>query len=313
MWTLKDKILANLFARVAYTVLRLSCWKRKTVAANVCYTNAALKNPPRYNELLKNLTRHVGELLFCFKFFKKLPHDFSQYPCRVCGFDFAIAKGSVVVLEKMRAGGIFLTAHYGNYEAMGPWLCCLGIPLVASYIPVKPKWLNVILERKIRAVNGKSYSVNAKTPRDFMRLLDSRKLFCLLADQDCRIPSAMEGLFLGRPVNVNPLPDFLLKHYPELPVYICWIEEVGGTRCGTIETNKLHILHAIEVKNEFEKESEHLKNPVSKNQLHVMSGTVISQFNKWLEERIAENPNLWYGFTHRRFFSCNPEIYHRDS
>jgi KDO2-lipid IV(A) lauroyltransferase len=36
---------------------------------------------------------------------------------------------------------------------------------------------------------------------------------------------------------------------------------------------------------------------------------VNTQFNKWLEERIAENPNLWYGFTHRRFYSQSPTIY----
>ena len=181
----------------------------------------------------------------------------------------------------MRSGGIFLTAHYANYEAMGPWLCRLGIPLVASYIPVKPNWLNNILERKIRAVNGKSYSVDARTPRDFLRILNDGKLFCLLSDQDSRIPSAIDGTFLGRTVNVNPLPDFLLKHRPQTPIYICWIEE----------KNRVRELHAIEVA----------------SSAHV--SVVNTQFNKWLEQRIAENPNLWYGFTHRRFYSRSPEIY----
>ena len=274
------KILAAVFAWGAYVVLRLAGWKRKTVMANAKH----VASPVNYDELLLNLTRHAGELLFCFGTFKKLPRDFAAYPCCVDGWTFDIAEGSVPVLEKMRKGGIFLTAHYGNYEAMGPWLCRLGIPLVASYIPVKPKWLNNILERKIRAVNGKSYSVDARTPRDFMRLLNDGKLFCLLADQDSRIPSAIDGTFLGRPANINPLPDFLLKHRPQTPVFICWMEEKNGVR----------ELHAIEV-----------TSPAPSLQ----SSVVNMPFNKWLEQRIVENPNLWYSFTHRRFFSRSPEIY----
>jgi len=290
------KILAAVFAWGAYVVLRLAGWKRKTVMANAKH----VASPVNYDELLFNLTRHAGELLFCFGTFKKLPRDFAAYPCCVDGWTFDIAEGSAPVLEKMRSGGIFLTAHYGNYEAMGPWLCRLGIPLVASYIPVKPKWLNNILERKIRAVNGKSYSVDARTPRDFMRLLNDGKLFCLLADQDSRIPSAIDGTFLGRPANINPLPDFLLKHRPQTPVFICWMEEVCGVR----------VLHAVEVERAQVPGAAHLVSPAQSNGASATDSNIVNMpFNKWLEQRILENPNLWYSFTHRRFFSRSPEIY----
>ena len=292
------KILAAVFAWGAYVVLRLAGWKHKTVLANAKH----VASPVNYDELLFNLTRHAGELLFCFGTFKKLPHDFSAYPCCVDGWTFDIAEGSAPVLEKMRKGGIFLTAHYGNYEAMGPWLCRLGIPLVASYIPVKPKWLNNILERKIRAVNGRSYSVDARTPRDFLRILNDGKLFCLLSDQDSRIPSALPGTFLGKPVNVNPLPDFLLEHRPQTPVFICWMEEICGVR----------VLHAVEVERAPFPGAAHLVSPAQSNgasPVQSSSSIVNTQFNKWLEQRILENPNLWYSWTHRRFYSSSPEIY----
>jgi len=298
------KIVAAFFARVAYSVLRLAGWKRGTVLANAKHvagafpdavsctaqksSNVANLVPVDYNVLLKNLTRHASELLFRFGTFKKLPHDFTAYPCCVDGWDFALDEAAIPVLEKMRSGGIFLTAHYGNYEAMGPWLCRLGIPLVASYIPVKPKWLNNILERKIRAVDGRSYSVDARTPRDFIRILNDGNLFCLLSDQDSRIPSALSGTLLGQPVNVNPLPDFLLKHRPQTPVFICWMEECGASPKDA-SSKKIRVLHAIEVGGAQFK--------------------VVEKFNKWLEERIRENPNLWYSFTHRRFYSQTPEIY----
>ena len=283
------KILAAVFACGAYVVLRLTGWKHKTVLANAKH----VASPVNYDELLLNLTRHAGELLFCFGTFKKLPRDFAAYPCCVDGWTFDIAEDSAPVLEKMRKGGIFLTAHYGNYEAMGPWLCRLGIPLVASYIPVKPKWLNNILERKIRSVDGRSYSVDARTPRDFIRILNDGNLFCLLSDQDSRISSAPSGTLLGQPVNVNPLPDFLLKHRPQTPVFICWMEERGASpKCASpkdASSKKVRVLHAIEVGGAQSK--------------------VVEKFNKWLEERICENPNLWYSFTHRRFYSQSPEIY----
>ena len=287
------KIVAAFFARVAYSVLRLAGWKRGTVLANAKH----VAMPVDYNVLLKNLTRHASELLFRFGTFKKLPHDFTAYPCRVDGWDFALDEAAIPVLEKMRSGGIFLTAHYGNYEAMGPWLCRLGIPLVASYIPVKPKWLNNILERKIRAVDGRSYSVDARTPRDFMRILKEGNLFCLLSDQDSRIPSALSGTLLGQPVNVNPLPDFLLKHRPQTPVFICWMEERCASPKGA-STKKVRVLHAIEV-----------VGAQSQIASSTESCVVNSQFNKWLEQRVRENPNLWYSFTHRRFYSQSPEIY----
>ena len=294
-------IMSKVFARIAGFALRSSGWKRSTVYANLRYVKDACggipadgsRYPSFYHALIRNLAHHAGELLFRFPTFKKLPREVSAYPCRIEGWDFALAEGSAPVLEKMRGGGIFLTAHFGNYEAIGPWLCRLGIPLVASYIPVRPAWLNRILDKKIRAVDGRPYGVDARTPREFLRLLGDGKLVCLLADQDSRIPSALDGEFLHRPVRNNPLPDFLLRHRPETPVYICWLEDA----CGQFKTDgpdiskTAHVLHAIEL-------------PRSSS-----AGGIMPAYNAWLESRIKENPALWYGWTHRRFYSKNQEIY----
>lgn len=287
--------MSKVFARTAGFVLCTCGWKKGTVFANLQHVDGAepregsplrISQPGTfYRTLLCNLTHHAGEILFRFGSFKKLPRELSAYPCRIDGWNFALADGSASVLEKMRAGGIFLTAHFGNYEAIGPWLCRLGIPLVASYIPLRPAWLNRILDKRIRAVDGRPYGVDARTPREFLRLLDSKKLVCLLADQDSRIPSALDGEFLHRPVHNNPLPDFLLRHRPETPVYICWLEDA---RCR-------RVLHAIEL-------------------LRASAPCgVLPAFTAWLESRIKENPALWYGWTHRRFYSRNPEIYARKS
>jgi KDO2-lipid IV(A) lauroyltransferase len=273
-----------IFEKLLYKALLVSGWKYDVVQSNLNFVHS---NPSKiiynkeYKQIILNLTHHVGDILFNFGSFKKLPHDFGSYPFKQNGITYKLSSNSEFVLNKMRKGGIFLTAHYGNYEAIGPWLCRLGIPLKASYIPLKPAWLNRIVENRIRSVDKRNYSVNARNPREFLRLLDEKNLFCLLMDQDSRIESAAEATFLGKKVHVNPLPDFLLKHRPGTPVFICWLEE---PKSGNERT-----LHAIEV------------TPIN--------NSINDVFNRWLENRIAEEPTLWYGWTHRRFYSCDPQIY----
>ena len=273
-----------IFEKLLYKALLVSGWKHHVVQSNLNFVHS---NPSKiiynkeYKQIILNLTHHVGDILFNFGSFKKLPHDFGSYPFKQNGITYKLSSNSEFVLNKMRAGGIFLTAHYGNYEAIGPWLCCLGIPLKASYIPLKPAWLNRIVENRIRSVDKQNYSVNARNPREFLRLLDEKNLFCLLMDQDSRIESAAEATFLGKKVHVNPLPDFLLKHRPGTPVFICWLDEP--------KSGNERILHAIEV------------TPIN--------NSINDVFNRWLENRIAEEPTLWYGWTHRRFYSCDPQIY----
>lgn len=299
-------IMSKVFARIAGFALRSSGWKRSTVYANLRHVYGTSYSK-FYGMLICNLAHHAGELLFRFPTFKKLPREVSAYPCRIEGWDFALAEGSAPVLEKMRGGGIFLTAHFGNYEAIGPWLCRLGIPLVASYIPVRPAWLNRILDKRIRAVDGRPYGVDARTPREFLRLLADGKLVCLLADQDSRIPSALDGEFLHRSVRNNPLPDFLLRHRPETPVYICWLEDGRGQfkTDGPGISKTVHVLHAIELPRASDT-SNKASDTCNENSL---PRGIMPAYNAWLEARIKENPALWYGWTHRRFYSKNPEIY----
>ena len=280
-----DRAAANLL----FFLLRTLQWKRKTIHANL--TLKYSKNIDLiYKHTIQNIAKDFCDILFKFNTYKNISNNINKYPCTYNNIRFEISSDSKDVLQKMRNGGIFLTAHYGNYESMGPWLCRLGIPLKASYIPLKPAWLNRIVETRIRAVDGKSYALSANTPREFLRLLDAGNLFCLLMDQDSRIPSAETGTFLGQKVHVNPLPGFLLKHRPETPVFICWIEEPEGAN------GKRKVLHAIEV-----------------TQKNRESSSVGEAFNRWLEERIEKDPTLWYGWTHRRFYSCNPEMYNYGS
>lgn len=306
---LARKISAKLFAQAAYLLLTATGWKKRTVIANAEHAQLDTCRRPNYRQIIYNLVHHASEMLFCFDAYKTLPENCAAYPCKNYGYDFDIAEGSAPVIEKMRKGGIFLTAHYGNYEASGAWLCALGVPLKASFIPLKPNWLNSFVYEKVRCVKGRPYSIDAHTPRDFLRLLDEtpRELFCLLADQDSRIGSALDGTFLGKPAKLNPVPDFLLKHRPETPVFFCWIEERG--RRKTLHAEEAERFRLNGRNDERCCNGRNDKRCCNSRIDDKQSSIVDGPYRKWLEERISENPNLWYGWTHRRFRSADPEIY----
>ena len=111
---------------------------------------------------------------------------------------------------------------------------------------------------------------------------------------------------IGNPQNLYlydhykiPLPDFLLKHRPETPVYICWLEDGCGRR-GDGGAKGVRTLHAIE-----------LSRTLGSGATDSLS--IMTRYNAWLETRIGENPALWYGWTHRRFYSKSPEIYAQET
>lgn len=279
-------LLAAIFSRVLCCILGTVKWKRSTIFANlrhVDYPVDIVDKQTFYNKILQNISRHASEIIFFLDSFKKLPRDFSCYPVEQLRERFRIDERSVAVIEEMRQGGLYLNAHLGDYEACAAWLCKLGVPLKGSYVTQKPRWFDNFLRYKVRSVNGKSYAVKADTPRDYLRLIEQGELFCLVADQDCRTNSAVDCTFLGRKVKFNALPSFLLQHCPGIPVFSAWIEDavIGGMVVRT--------LHA--------------------QRLFCNSENIGRVYSDWLESRIKANPAVWYGWTHRRFYSVNPEIY----
>lgn len=260
-----------------FSALSISHWKESVISANWKYIypeKSSAEISAFKKNFYKNLSEDAAGFLTGNDAFKKLPTSLGEYPVKNRNSIFSIDKNSIGILEKMKKGGLMLTAHFGNYEAMGPWLCQLGIPLTASYSKIKPSLLNTFLESTLRSANGYSYSRFIRNPKDILKLIDAHDLFCLLADQDYRKSSAVHTEFLGKPVNCNPIPSFILRHRPLTPVYICWIDKKQDE----------YILHALSIKSEKEDDA-------------------IQRFNAWLEKKIAEDGSEWYGWSHRRFKS----------
>ncbi len=263
-----------------FFILFFSKWKQKVLHANLklIYPLKSEKEKSFFRKhLLKNLAYDGADFLSGLKVYKKLPKSFDGYPKKINSIEFKIDPASMPVLEKMRHGGLMLTAHFGNYEALGSWLCKLKIFLKASYAPIRPHFLNEFLYNHLRSVDSYHYSTFISNPRFILRLLDQGKLFCLLADQDYRHSRPIRDHFLEQPVCCNPIPSFILKHRPLTPVFISWIEA----------TEKQRILFASEII--FSEKS---------------SGEqAIRIFNQWLENHIKKNAECWYGWLHRRFLA----------
>jgi KDO2-lipid IV(A) lauroyltransferase len=248
-----------MLSQTLFLLLSSAGWKQKIFTENVNLTADFFKNHnyPNYKAALRNLTKDATEFI---RGYRSTPE---------------IAPDSLPILNSMRKGGLLLTAHYGNHEALGQWLCRLKIPLIASYQPQRPAIFDRIL-RKWRSVDNQSYA-KILSPRQILRSIEQGKLFALLADQDYRQPNFTSGRFLGRDVHCNPLPNFILKYLPNTPIFFAHIHKEKNI-C------QLRIQQASP------------------------SQVIYTEYHHWLESLILEDSNQWYGWFHRRFHSTiNPQ------
>lgn len=265
-------IFQKILSKAIQTALLFFHWKRKIVYANLHYVfpeYSEHKINQVYQELLFKISKTAAEFLLGNQLYRKLPEKFENYPFNISDIQFDIHEDSKNCIEKMKRGGLLLTAHFGNYEAIGPWLCKLGIPLQASYAKIKPNFLNQFVEKKLRAVNGKSYTIFVKNPKQILKLISEKKLFCLVADQDYRKKSGVQELLFNKEVSCNPIPNFIFRHHPNTPIFTCWIEE----------KNHLRTLYIKELE----------------------TSAIYKSFHNNLEELIYSQLSSWYGWTHRRF------------
>mgnify|MGYP003288549409 FL=1 len=269
---MKFSFLHILVSKALKNTLLLLKWKKNIIYKNLHFIFPDFSEQKIfsiYRNLISNISETATEFLFGNLSYKNLPTELKLFPFKNNNIKFSIEDNSLPIIEKMKKGGVFLTAHFGNYEAIGPWLTRLGIPLKASYASIKPKFLDSFVKNKLRAINGNSYATFIKNPKQILKILDEQKLFCLVADQDYRKKNAMSSIFLGKEVCCNPIPNFILKHRPNTPFYICWI----------LETKNEKILHAIEIKNK----------------------DIYKSFHNVLESLIYSQISNWFGWTHRRF------------
>jgi KDO2-lipid IV(A) lauroyltransferase len=245
-------------------------FKHKIFAQNLRLTQPFFEKngarQPKYGELMGNMLGDALDFAFDFLYSRKKKGN------------LIVDGNSVPVLEEMKKGGIFLTAHYGNHELLGYRLAELGLPLNSASVAQKPLFFNRMLQRK-RTFKGKCFA-EQKSPMETLNFLKNGGLFAILADQDFRkacprrFIKQCKSEFLGVKVCCNPLPVFLLEHKEKTPVF-----------CGYLRQGK-------------ERQTLFLKKIDAEN--------LYGQYHSWLEGLILENPAKWYGFLHGRFLYSTP-------
>jgi len=220
-----------------------------------------------YGDVLKNMLKDVFDFVFRHPsniFFKK-------------NVDFKVDKSSLAVLEEMRFGGIFLTAHYGNHELLGYRLAEQGLPLNGAAQKQRPAFFDKWLQKK-RSFKGKCFAKKMET-QNILEFVEHKGLFAIIADQDFRksVPNSIEkeckNEFLGLKVSCNPLPAFILEHRPNTPIFCGYLQQIQS-----LETL---FLQKIPAKDFY------------------------SHYHSWLEKLILKNPAKWYGWFHDRFKTLN--------
>lgn len=254
--------LSSMISQMLARLFVLFRWKQHTVLSN-----ARLFNLPNPKQVYPKLIRHIfRELLFVVR--NKNFH--TQH----------ITPRALDALPELRKGGILLTAHFGNWEWMGPWLRSLDVPLMATYKPLRNPTMNRLMQF-LRNRNGSYTFPLSNQPFALRTHFRKHRLFTILADQDFRENNPRLHPFFSHPAHCNPLPETLLRLFPDSPIFM-----------ARVFRNASHEL-TLDIFPLF---------PSSPTELYPL-------YHLHLEDWIRESPEQYIGLTHRRLLSTLHTVY----
>lgn len=134
-------------------------------------------------------------------------------------------------------GGIFLTAHFGNWEMMQIISSFLAEPIMVLAREQQDKKLNSLLNR-LRESHGATAIQRGMGLRDFIRALREKKFVGVVGDQDA---GKYEGVILslfGRKTTF-PTGAFDLARRTQVPIVPCFMYRLADY------THELHLLPPI--------------------------------------------------------------------
>lgn len=242
--------------------------KYNTFRQNILLTHWKIRNPRcLYRKILHQILR---ELFAFFYYRRRLNHSNLQLTSRAAS-----------LIPELKKPGLLLTAHFGNYELIGPWLYSLGVPILATWLPLKNPLANKLLQ-KLRDPAQQYTALFPKGLTQIQQAILQGHRFTLVADQDWRSSAKHrkpQYSFLGKKVHCNPIPNMLILKNPQISIHMAWV----------IRKNRSLILDVC---------------PLSSD-----SAMVYEQYHHHLENLIHTYPEQWYGWIHRRFKSTYPHNY----
>ena len=143
-------------------------------------------SPREKARILRGAVNNLAYVAAEFSRMPKIPSErFRQRHIRIKGVD---------AIDLSR-GNIFISAHVGNWEWMGPALAGVCSKVVEVVRPMDDPWLDAVVDRTRRA-GGLDTLPSAKAGRDLIRLVKEGWQTGLLIDQGAR-KNAAPTMFLG--------------------------------------------------------------------------------------------------------------------
>lgn len=257
--------------RLAGRVLPL---RRRVADENLRQALPGLSGDDR-RRILEGLYRHMGRSLaeFC-----RYPVMDPRWLSKWVGVD-----GEAHLREALETGcGVFMvTAHYGNWELLGPGLAARGFPMTLMVGPQHNKLAEEMFNR-YRGFNGVEVLVTTTDLRGVFRALRAGRVVASAVDQDAG-PNGFFLDFMGRPASAA-LGAYRIARRVGSPVVMALTERRGMSHRIAIDP-PLRANPAVDPAPEAEAWARH--------------------FHSRLEEAIRRHPEQWF-WVHRRWHTRPP-------
>jgi KDO2-lipid IV(A) lauroyltransferase len=118
------------------------------------------------------------------------------------------------------SGALFLSAHIGNWELLGAWLCTQGFPLLAIEKPQSNRYVHALIGRVRKETGIELFSKDEADFRPLVRAIRSGKSIGLIADQNAGKRGVIAPL-MGIPTSTFIGPVYLSYRtgLPLLPLF----------------------------------------------------------------------------------------------
>jgi Kdo2-lipid IVA lauroyltransferase/acyltransferase len=196
----------------------------------------------------------------------------------------------VEIVERLQADGkkiIFVTAHYGNWEALGKAVTVrTGLKMVAVGRELDSKAMNAVLKKSRERFDAELISKHGAM-RKLVKALRDDKTVGILVDQNTADDEGLLIKFFGKDARQTPVASVLARRF-DAAIVPAFCEYSGFDRYKLSFYKPIYCAHTDDV------------------EADILACTQAQ--SDAIETQIKKNPNVWFWF-HKRWKNQYEEIY----
>ena len=213
------------------------------------------------NSIIKNMWSNYGRILSEYVYLKNF---------RNSKLDKHLVIQGKEILNEIKNNSekvIFVSGHFNNFELMAMQIEKSGINLAAIYRPLNNIFLNKIMENiREKHICKKQIKKGISGMRELLKLYKDGYSVALMIDQ--RVSEGIKSNFFNHPASTTTIPAQLIKKFKckVVPIYIERIDKINFKMT--------------------------INNPIMFEQ-NLTIEEITEKLNKWLENKILQNPEQW--------------------